>query len=260
MTSSIAWAATELRAYRPEVIKTVLPTDISGSRPPSRSAPSVVADGAARHAGQHTGQHARRPHRPSPAARRPTARRRPRRIPRPDSVAEERGGPTAWPTPWPDSVANIVRPDSVANIRGPTAWLMCDLFRQRLSVSTTSRITRPDSVAVHGERRPDSVANFKARELRGRLRGPRVAWPTSRPASCVADVQPAQAEAERKHERKGAGAEVEEVQAGRALSTPTTQHLRRCSQTGNTQRASRQERRVRIIVSNFSFKMMPLAA
>ena len=70
-TSSIAWAATELRAYRPEAIKTVLPmsTDISGSRPPSRSAPGVVADGAARHAGQRTGQHARRPHRPVPAAR-----------------------------------------------------------------------------------------------------------------------------------------------------------------------------------------------
>ena len=88
-----------------------------------------------------------------------------------------------------------------------------------------------------GERRPDSVANFKARELRGRLRGPRVAWPTSRPASCVADVRPVQAEAERKHERKGASAEVEEVHAGRALPTPTTQHPRRRSRTVNTQRA-----------------------
>ena len=74
-TSSIAWAATELRAYRPEVIKTVLPTDISGSRPPSRSTPGVMVDGAARHAGQRTGRHATRPHRPVPAARRrPTAR------------------------------------------------------------------------------------------------------------------------------------------------------------------------------------------
>jgi hypothetical protein len=83
------------------------------------------------------------------------------------------------------------------------------------------------------------VANFKARELRGRLRGPRVVWPTSRPASCVADVRPVQAEAERKHERKGAGAEVEEAWAGRALPAPTTstQHPRRRSRTGSTQRA-----------------------
>ena len=79
-TSSIAWAATELRAYRPEAIKTELLADISGSRSPSRSAPGVVADGAARHAGQRTGRHARRPHRPVPTSRRrPISRRRPRR-------------------------------------------------------------------------------------------------------------------------------------------------------------------------------------
>ena len=104
------------------------------------------------------------------------------------------------------------------------------------------------------------MADFKARELRGRLQGPRVAWPTSRPASCVADVRPVQAVAERKHERKGAGAEVEEAQAGRALPTPTIQHPRRRSRTTNTRRASRQERRVRIIASNFCFKMTSLAA
>ena len=53
------------------------------------------------------------------------------------------------------------------------------------------------------------MANSKARGLRGRLVGPQIA----RPASCVADVRPVQAEAERKHERKGAGAEVEEARA-----------------------------------------------
>ena len=62
----------------------------------------------------------------------------------------------------------------------------------------------------------------------------------------MADVRPAQAEAERKHERKGAGAEVEEARAGRALPAPTTRHPRRRSRTDNTRRASRQERRVRI--------------
>ena len=82
-TSSIAWAATELRAYQPEAIKTELLADISGSRSPSRSAPGVVADVAARHAGQRTGRHARRPHRPVPTSRRrpqvrrPISRRRP---------------------------------------------------------------------------------------------------------------------------------------------------------------------------------------
>ena len=131
------------------------------------------------------------------------------RIPRPGSVAEERGR-------RPGSVADIEdsearqrgrggrRPDSVADIEDSEA-------RQR----------------GRGEKRPDSMANFKARELRGRLRGPRVAWPTSRPASCVADVRPVQAVAERKHERKGAGAEVEEARAGRALPAPTTRHPRR---------------------------------
>ena len=108
-----------------------------------------------------------------------------------------------------------------------------------------------------GERRPGSVANFKARDLCGRLRGPRVAWLTSRPASCMADMRPVQAVAECKHKRKGAGVEVEEVQAGRALPTPTTWHLRRRSRTGNTRRASRQERRVHIITSNFCFKRIP---
>ena len=145
MTSSIAWAATELQAYWQEAIKTVLPTDISGSRPPSRSAPGGVADGAARHAGQRTGQHVRRPHRPMPTSRRrPTARRRPRRIPRPNSVAKESGGPTAWPTSWPDSVASIVHE---ARQRGRHRW-------------------------------PDSMADLKAHELRGRLQGPPAAWPT----------------------------------------------------------------------------------
>ena len=38
--------------------------------------------------------------------------------------------------------------------------------------------------------RPDSIAN---------IRGPTV-WLTSRPASCVADVRPVQAEAEHKHD------------------------------------------------------------
>ena len=52
----------------------------------------------------------------------------------------------------------------------------------------------------------------------------------------MADVRPVQAVAERKHERKGAGAEVEEAQAGQDLPTPTTQHRRRRSQTTNTQR------------------------
>ena len=33
-TSSIVWAATELQAYRPAAVKTVLPADTSGSRPP----------------------------------------------------------------------------------------------------------------------------------------------------------------------------------------------------------------------------------
>ena len=98
-----------------------------------------------------------------------TARRRPRRIPRPDSMAEERGGPTAWPTPWPDSVAsivrpdsvasignivrpgsvanigNIVRPDSVANIGGPAAWPMCDLFRRWPSISMRGKAPVPKS-------------------------------------------------------------------------------------------------------------------
>ena len=40
-TSSIAWAATEFRAYRPEAIKAVLPMDISGSLPPRGSAPAA---------------------------------------------------------------------------------------------------------------------------------------------------------------------------------------------------------------------------
>ena len=106
------------------------------------------------------------------------------------------------------------------------------------------------------------MANFKARELCGRLQGPRVVWLTSRPASCVADVRPVQAEAKRKHERKGAGAEVEEARAGRALFqvVPTTRQPRRRSRTGNTWRVSPQERRVRIIASNFCFKMASLAA
>ena len=53
----------------------------------------------------------------------------------------------------------------------------------------------------------------------------------------MADVRPVQAVAERKHERKGAGAEVEEARAGRALLAPTTRHSRRRSRTANTRRA-----------------------
>ena len=93
-----------------------------------------------------------------------------------------------------------------------------------------------------GERRPGSVANFKVADFKAHRQR---AWPTSRPAGCVADVLPVQAVAKRKHERKGAGAEVEEVRAGRTLSAPTTQHPRRRSQMGNTQRVSWQERCVR---------------
>ena len=62
------------------------------------------------------------------------------------------------------------------------------------------------------------MANFKARELRGPLQGLRVAWPTSRPASCVADVRPVQAVTERKHERKGAGRCRSRGGAGRTSS------------------------------------------
>jgi hypothetical protein len=108
-------------------------------------------------------------------------------------------------TSRPDSVANIVRPDSAADIgslqgrgrfRGPrVAW-------------PTSRIPRPDS-----------VADSEARELRGRLQGPPAAWPTCDPFRRRPSVS-----------TKGAGAEVEEAQAGRALSAPTTRHPRRRSQ------------------------------
>ena len=91
-----------------------------------------------------------------------------------DSEARQRGRGERRP----DSVANIVRPDSVANI---------------------GSIVKPDSVANIGNIvRPDSVANI------GNI---------VRPDS-VADVRPVQAVAERKHERKGAGAEVEEARAG----------------------------------------------
>ena len=48
--------------------------------------------------------------------------------------------------------------------------------------------------------------------------------------------------AERKHRRKGAGAEVKEARAGRALPAPTTQHLRRRSRMASTQRAHKQTR------------------
>ena len=129
--------------------------------------------------------------------------------------------------------------------RGPTAWPRREEARQRSQLQGP-RVAWPTS-------RPADSA-------RGRLQGPRVAWPTSRPASCVADVRPVQAVAECKHERKGAGAEVEEARAGRALPAPTTRHPRRRSRTTNTRRASRHERRVRIIASNFCFKMTSLAA
>ena len=102
--------------------------------------------------------------------RRPTAR-----IPRPDSVAEERGGPTAWLTPWPDSVANIVRPGSVANISNimrPESVANIGSIVRPDSVANIGNIMRPDSVANIGNiARPDSVAN---------IRGP-AAWLTCDP-------------------------------------------------------------------------------
>ena len=110
----------------------------------------------------------------------------------------------------------------------PAAWPTCDPFRRRPSVSTTSRIPRPASCVADFRGPRARVADIKARQLRGR--------------------------------HKGAGAEVEEARAGRALSAPTTRHPRRRSRTTNTRRASRQERRVRIIASNFCFKMTSLAA
>ena len=72
--------------------------------------------------------------------------------------------------------------------------------------------------------RPAScVADFEARELRGRLQGPPAAWPVCGPFR----RRPSPS-------TKGAGAEVEEARAGRALSAPTARHPRRCSRTANT--------------------------
>ena len=91
------------------------------------------------------------------------------------------------------------------------------------------------------------IEDSEARQ-RVRFRGPRVAWPTSRSASCVADVRPVQAEpAERKHKRRRCRSQGGASRTSSACA-PTTRHPRRrktdgqrpCSQRAHSKRACTQ--------------------
>ena len=64
------------------------------------------------------------------------------RVLRPSSVAEEKGGLTVWPTSRPVScMADFEACELRGQLQGPpAAWLMCDLFRWWLSVSTRGKV------------------------------------------------------------------------------------------------------------------------
>ena len=159
----------------------------------------------------------RRAGRPVTAARRrPTSRRRPRRIIRPGIVSDfEARRQHAWPTLRPaGSVRGRLRGPPTAcaadfKVRRQRAWPTlrpAGSVRGRLQGPQGSgRLQGPPTACVADFKAPRGVADFKARRQR--------AWPTSRPAdsargrpsipaSCVADVRPVQAEAERKHKRR----------------------------------------------------------
>ena len=174
----------------------------------------VWAEDAARHAGRRAGRHARRPHRPVPAARRrPTSRRRPLTV---FFSTTTYSGQQDYPYH-----GGLVDGDG--------------FFFQHSDVrAADTNTTRTEEASEAATEAAAAEQQATAKEQR-----PQSGRPTTRSWESE-DVRFVQAEpAKHKHGRKGAGAEVEEAWAGRALPAPTTstQHPRRRSRTGSTQRA-----------------------